>query len=229
MPDTGVPVWLVQNAAFDRPGGPYVDAEGLGWRDNHLRFALLSRVAALITIAGGFLGWRPDVVHANDWQCGLVPVYLRRWNGPITPSVFTIHNLQYQGNFDPWILSSVAVSPSLFNLSGVEFYGRVSFMKAALQFSRKITAVSPTYAREIQTPELGMGFHRPARGPRRRHPRHPERCRLPDLEPRPRTSRSPPATRPRRWRASRAARPPCSRSSGSTSMLRRRWSAWSPG
>lgn len=159
MPDTGVPIWLVQSALYDRPGGPYVDADGQGWRDNHLRFGLLSRVAALITIGGGFLGWRPDIVHANDWQAGLVPVYLRRWNGPITPTVFTIHNLQYQGNFDPWVLSSIALSPNLFNVAGVEFFGRMSFMKAGIQFSRKITAVSPTYAREIQTPELGMGFH----------------------------------------------------------------------
>ncbi len=159
MPDSGVPIWLVKNAVFDRPGGPYVDDHGVAWRDNHLRFGLFCRVAALVTIAGGFLGWRPDVVHCNDWQAGMLPAYLRRWSGPITPSLFTIHNLQYQGNFDPWVLTSLALSPNLYNVAGVEFYGRVSFMKAGIQFSRKVTAVSPTYAREIQTPELGMGFH----------------------------------------------------------------------
>ncbi len=159
LPGSDQFLWLVDNPIYDRAGGPYVDSQGEGWRDNHIRFALLSRVAAMITVAGGFLGWKPDIVHANDWQTGLVPAYLARWDGVVTPTVFTIHNLHYQGNFDPWVLSSVALPPEMFSLSGVEFFGRVSFMKAGLQYSRKITTVSPTYAREIQTPELGMGFN----------------------------------------------------------------------
>jgi len=95
MPDSGVPLLLVDcPALFDRPGGPYVDAKGHVWPDNHLRFALLSMAAAWVC-KHGVDGWRPAVVHANDWHTGLIPAYLKRLQGPQIPSVFTIHNIHY--------------------------------------------------------------------------------------------------------------------------------------
>ncbi len=159
MPDSGVPVLLVDcPALFDRPGGPYADARGQLWPDNHLRFALLSMVAAIVG-KNGADGWRPDVVHANDWHTGLVPAYLKRLHGPETPSVFTIHSIHYQGLFEQGIIDQVGLDREDFHIDGFEYFGRISFLKAGLQFSERITTVSPTYAREIQHEATGEGFH----------------------------------------------------------------------
>ena len=121
--------------------------------DNDVRFALLSRAA--IDYAGRFA---PDggysVVHAHEWQCGLVPVYLQKQ----LPCVFTIHNLAFQGLFPPSALSRIDVSPHLFTRDGLEYWGQVSFLKAGVNFSDGITTVSPRYAREILTDEYGFGF-----------------------------------------------------------------------
>ncbi len=157
MPDSGVPVLLVDcPALFDRPGGPYADAEGNAWPDAHRRFALLSMAAALVC-ENGANGWRPDVAHANDWHTGLMPLFLKRAKEAI-PSVFTIHNILYQGLFEPKVLKSVGLTREDFTIDGVEYFGKVSFMKAGIQFSDRITTVSPTYAREIQGPEMGEGL-----------------------------------------------------------------------
>ncbi|WP_460019986.1 glycogen synthase GlgA [Magnetospira thiophila] len=159
MPDSGLPVWLVDcPLLYNRDGGPYLDTHGHDWADNHRRFALLSWVAAYVGKVGDERAWVPAVVHAHDWQCGLAPVYLRQWRGPGPVTVFTIHNMQYQGIFAPAILPEVGLDPALMNINGVEFYGHVSFLKAALRFSDKITTVSPTYAREIQTADGGWGL-----------------------------------------------------------------------
>ncbi|OHC73804.1 MAG: starch synthase [Rhodospirillales bacterium RIFCSPLOWO2_12_FULL_58_28] len=159
MPDSGVPALLVDcPALFDRPGSLYQDAKGHVWPDNHLRFALLSKAAAMVASGGAVDGWRPDVLHANDWHTGLIPLYLKRWDGARTPSVFTIHNLHYQGLFERAVLQSIGLSSDLFSIDGVEYHGKVSFMKAGLQFSDRITTVSPAYAREIQGEEMGEGL-----------------------------------------------------------------------
>lgn len=159
MPDSGVPVLLVDcPALFDRPGGPYVDAKGHIWPDNHLRFAMLSMAAARVC-KNGADGWRPDVLHANDWHTGLVPAYLKRMEGPKIPSVFTIHNLHYQGLFERKVLEGIGLTQEDFTIDGVEYFGKVSFMKAGIQFSERITTVSPTYAREIQDEKMGEGLH----------------------------------------------------------------------
>ena len=158
MPDSGVTVLLVDcPALFNRPEGPYVDAKGHVWPDNHLRFAALSMAAALVCKDGAD-GWRPDVLHANDWHTGLVPAYLKRMKGPEIPSVFTIHNIHYQGLFERKVLEDVGLDEEDFSIDGVEYYGKVSFMKAGLQYADRITTVSPTYAREIQGPEMGEGL-----------------------------------------------------------------------
>lgn len=159
MPDSGVPVLLVDcPALFDRPGSLYTDAKGHAWPDNHLRFALLSKAAAMVSCGGIVGGWRPDVLHANDWHTGLIPVYLKRWDGAHIPSVFTIHNLHYQGLFEHEVLPNIALDRDIFSIDGIEYYGKVSFMKAGLQFADRITTVSPTYAREIQDEEMGEGL-----------------------------------------------------------------------
>ncbi|MGE4527241.1 MAG: glycogen synthase GlgA [Rhodospirillaceae bacterium] len=159
MPDSTLDVLLLDCPdAFARPGGPYLDPQGRDWGDNFRRFALLSRAAALIGVGGGLMGWRPDIVHAHDWQTGLIPVYLRQWGGRVPGCVFTIHNLHYQGVFGMEVLSEVAVNPAFATMDGMEFYGNVSFLKAGLVFADYLSTVSPTYAREIQTPLYGCNL-----------------------------------------------------------------------
>lgn len=128
--------------------------------DNARRFGVLARAALELAVRRGV---RPDVVHAHDWQAGLVPVYLRTFYAahPLlagTPSVFTIHNMAYQGLFEPDWLPRLDLPWSLLDLEGLEFWGRISFLKGGINRSDLITTVSPTYAREIQTREWGFGF-----------------------------------------------------------------------
>ena len=157
--ETDAPVWLVDSPnLFDRAGGPYLNPEGVDWPDNHLRFAQLARVAALICDAGDLLGWRPDVLHAHDWQAGLVPAYLALRAGRRPASVFSIHNPAFQGNFPAGVMGAVGLPPQAFAIDGVEFHGKVSFLKAGVQFADRVTTVSPTYARELLTPQGGFGF-----------------------------------------------------------------------
>lgn len=142
---------------FDRPGGPYGDPAGGDWPDNWRRFAAFSRVAG--DIAGGILpGWRPDLVHAHDWQAAMAPAYMRYGGAPAVPSVVTVHNLAFQGQFGADIFPALGLPPAAMALDGVEYYGGVGFLKAGLQSAWAITTVSPTYAQEIRTPEFGMGL-----------------------------------------------------------------------
>ncbi len=154
LPGTAVTL-LVLDAPqrFDRPGNPYVDAEGRDWQDNHRRFALLGRAAAEIARRA----WPADVVHAHDWHAGLTPAYLRA-AGDFCATCFTIHNLSFQGIFDAELYPDTGLPGDFYTLEGLEFHGRWSFMKSALNFSDAITTVSPTYAREILTTEHGMGL-----------------------------------------------------------------------
>lgn len=156
--DTGVRVLaVVAPWAFDREGGPYLAPDRRDWPDNAARFAMLSRVAAAIG-RDGIRGWRADVVHAHDWQTGLVPAYLRFGGGRRPACVMTIHNLAFQGVFPAEILPSLGLPAESFSVDGLEYYGNVSFLKAGLVYADHLTTVSPTYAREIQTPEQGMGL-----------------------------------------------------------------------
>jgi starch synthase len=158
LPGTRVPVWLLDcPPAYDRPGSPYVDSRGQPWGDNAQRFALLARVATRIAQGGLGLAWRPDVVHCHDWQAGLVPALLAK--EPQRPAtVFTIHNLAYQGVFPRSTFVALQLPERLWSLDGVEFHGQVSFIKGGIAFADRITTVSPTYAREIQTPAFGCGL-----------------------------------------------------------------------
>lgn len=143
---------------FDRPGSIYLNEASLDWEDNHLRFGALC-VAATMVAVDGLTDWRPDVVHAHDWQAGLVPLLINIANRPNTPkTIVTIHNIAFQGIF-PWETKNLFNIPDhLFTHEGAEYYGQLGFLKAGLAFADKISTVSPTYARELLTPTFGMGL-----------------------------------------------------------------------
>jgi starch synthase len=142
---------------FDRVGGPYGDAGGKDWPDNWRRFAALSHVGADIA-AGALPGYRPDIVHVHDWQAAMTLAYMRFGDAVGVPSVITVHNLAFQGQFGAAIFPELGLPPRAMALDGVEYYGGVGFLKAGLQAAWAITTVSPTYAQEIRTPQFGMGL-----------------------------------------------------------------------
>ena len=154
----GVPAYFIDSPDFyARAGSPYIDPQGRDWPDNHLRFALLGWIAARFA-DGTFDDWRPDIVHGHDWHAGLVPAYLAARGGDRPGSVFTVHNLSYQGQFPAETFGDLRLPPHFFGLEGVEFYGSVNFIKAGLHYADRITTVSPTYAREIQGAAQGCGM-----------------------------------------------------------------------
>lgn len=153
-----ITVLMVDNPVlFDRPGNPYHDEQGRPWADNALRFGLFARACVEVAMDRAGLDWRPDLVHCNDWQTGLVPALLEQERmRPAT--VYTIHNLAYQGLFGHELLKQLQLPEQLWSFDALEFHGQLSFMKGGLVFADRITTVSPTYAREIQTPEYGYGL-----------------------------------------------------------------------
>ncbi len=160
MPGTNLPVWLIDcPALYDRPGGPYQDASGADHADNHMRFGLLSRVAAQLSCEDSPLKWRAQVLHANDWQTGLAAAYLHHW-GPRerAGTVFSIHNIAYQGLFPKKVVAPLGFDWSLFGMDGFEFWDQLSFLKSGLVFSDKIATVSRRYAKEIQAAPFGCGM-----------------------------------------------------------------------
>lgn len=155
----GVTLYLADSPAlFDRRGTPYCAPDGSDWPDNDLRFARLSLAAADIAAGRAGLDWTPDLVHANDWPGGLTPAYMR-WDGIGVPTVLTVHNIAYQGNFAAAKRSLLGIPDTAFDIHGVEFHGLVSFLKAGSFYASHVTAVSPTYAAEITTEALGAGLH----------------------------------------------------------------------
>jgi starch synthase len=157
LPDSAVAAYLVDHPAFyDRPGTPYQAPDGSDWPDNHRRFALLGWAAAALA-QGADPAWRPDLLHCHDWHAGLAPAYLRA-QGAAGPSVFTVHNIAYQGFFPASFFGDLALPPDFFSVDGVEFYGGLALIKAGLFYADRLTTVSPTYAREIQTPAFGWGL-----------------------------------------------------------------------
>ena len=142
---------------FDRPGGPYGDAGGKDWPDNFARFAALSRVGADIA-AGAIAAFPVDLVHVHDWQSALTLAYMRYGEAPPLPSVITVHNLAFQGQFAASVFPQLGLPAAAMTMDGVEYYGGVGYLKAGLQAASAITTVSPTYAQEIRTPAFGMGL-----------------------------------------------------------------------
>ncbi|CAN5868196.1 glycogen synthase GlgA [soil metagenome] len=151
-------VFVDAPALFDRAG--LYGEGGRDYPDNAVRFAVLARAAleyARLT------GDRYDVIHAHDWQAGLVPVYQKMLlsSDPVVggvPVVFTIHNLAFQGIFGRDILPAIGLGWEVFHHEALEFWGNVSLLKGGVNFSERLTTVSPTYAKEILTPEFGFGF-----------------------------------------------------------------------
>ncbi|MDR3394777.1 MAG: glycogen synthase GlgA [Parasulfuritortus sp.] len=158
IPVSETPVYVIDSPwHYLREGGPYQDALGKDFPDNAWRFGLLSYLAARLASPDSPLDWRPDLLHGNDWQTGLAPAYLH-YAGHRTPCVMTIHNLAHQGIFPPEMVEELGLPPESFDISGVEYYGNLSFLKAGLYFADWITTVSPSYAEEIQHAHLGMGM-----------------------------------------------------------------------
>lgn len=142
---------------FDRPGNPYLGPDGVDWPDNHLRFAALSRAAAMIA-TGHLKTWTPELIHLHDWQAGPVAAYLDAADDPAPPTVMTIHNIAFQGLFPAKTAEEIGFPAAGFHPEGYEYYGKVGYLKAGLVHADRITTVSPTYARELMTPEFGMGL-----------------------------------------------------------------------
>lgn len=159
MPDSGLPVWLVDcPTLFNRTGTLYQDQNGNDWPDNAQRFAHLSAAAACLARGELEPSWRADVVHANDWHTGLLPILLGERQSERPASIFTIHNLAYQGLFSGDVAAALSLPDGTFTPDGIEFYGQASFLKAGIRFSDCVTTVSPSYAREILTPQNGCGL-----------------------------------------------------------------------
>lgn len=155
----GLPLMLVESdSLFDRDGGPYERTGGEPWPDNADRFAQFCRaVVSWITQAQAqSTGY--DVVHCNDWQTGLISAFLSLQQLPIK-SLYTIHNLAYQGVFDPVAFQQLQLPAFWWQMDALEFYGNFSFLKAGIVFSDWVTTVSPTYADEIlrEPAACGMG------------------------------------------------------------------------
>ncbi len=148
---------LVAPHLYDRAGSIYLGPDGLDWPDNDLRFAGLSYAGAEIAMHG-LDGWKPDIVNVHDWQAGLLPAYLAQSGQTTPPVVMTVHNIAFQGLFEAPLLSRLKLEPEMFTSDRVEYYGKISFLKAGLALSDKITTVSPNYACELLTPEFGMGM-----------------------------------------------------------------------
>jgi starch synthase len=156
--DSKLITWLVDYPpAFGRSGNPYQQDTGHDWPDNAERFALFCRVATEIALGRANLKWIPEVVHCNDWQSGLVPALLQQVM-PRPATVFTIHNLAYQGIFPQDTFYHLGLPGEMWTHEGLEFHGQLSFIKGGLAYADRITTVSPTYAQEIQRPEFGCGL-----------------------------------------------------------------------
>lgn len=168
MPDTGLSVWLVDcPALFARDGGPYQDGNGGDWPDNARRFGLFSHAVARLA-SEGIDGWHADLVHANDWQTGLVPLLLATRPEPRPRTVFTVHNMAFQGVFPMAEAAALRLPPGAATTEGCEYHGHISLLKSGLRYADRLTTVSPSYASEIALPEYGVGLDGVVRE-RRRH------------------------------------------------------------
>lgn len=159
MPFSQVPVYVIDAPfLYRRPGSPYQASDGADWPDNLQRFGLLGWAAAQLAAGALDEGWQPDVLHAHDWHAALACAYLSQNPAARAASVFTIHNLAYQGLFALADLPLLGLPASFGRPQSLEFHGQLNFMKAGLKFADKVTTVSHSYAREIATREFGCGL-----------------------------------------------------------------------
>ena len=161
LPGSNIKIYFVDNPEmFDRPG--FYGEDGKDYEDNPVRFACFN-MSVLWMLKG--LGWRPDIIHCNDWQSALTPIFLRNLP-PVRDDAFfqpcrtllTIHNLAYQCVFPPEMIAYIGLSMSLFNINGLEFYGKANLLKGGIYFSDHLSTVSKQYAKEIQSEEFGCGL-----------------------------------------------------------------------
>jgi starch synthase len=159
VPDTGLPIWLMDcPSLFARSGAPYQNEDGVDWPDNAQRFAAFSHLAAALARGDLLPGERADIVHVNDWHAALVPLLLAAKGGNRPATLLTVHNLAFQGLFPAEFHAELQLPDDPVSAGGLEFYGKISFLKAGIRFADQITTVSPAYAREILTPEFGCGL-----------------------------------------------------------------------
>ncbi|MDE2146754.1 MAG: glycogen synthase GlgA [Burkholderiales bacterium] len=159
LPGSKLPAYVIDAPYLYRRGGsPYQDSQGQEWPDNLQRFGLLGWLAAHLAADDADPQWTPDVVHAHDWHAAMACAFVAEHGPTPAATVFTVHNLAFQGLFPMHDWPLLGLASRLMSPSGLEFHGQFSFMKAGLQFARHVTTVSPSYAREIATPEFGCGL-----------------------------------------------------------------------
>lgn len=162
LPGSNVKVWMIESELYNRPGTPYFNENNIEWDDNDFRFALLNYVAVEISMGRIKLKWKPDIVHGNDWQAGLIGVLLehehisKKNTRPAT--VFTIHNMAHMGVYSRERFDALELETHLWNHHELEFHDNFSFIKGGLVFSDRVNTVSPSYAKEIQHEEYGYGL-----------------------------------------------------------------------
>ncbi|RMF04802.1 MAG: glycogen synthase GlgA [Bacteroidetes bacterium] len=159
--EDGTPVYFIEHWQYFGREGIYNDANNRDFNDNPERYAFLSRAALQLCIDQQFT---PDIVHAHDWQTALVPAYLKtwHWNDPVlggAASVFTIHNIQYQGNFPKSRWPYTGISWEHFSPDKFEDHDRINYLKGGIAFADMVNTVSPTYAWETRATALGMGMN----------------------------------------------------------------------
>lgn len=165
LPGSRLPVYVIDAPYLYRRGGsPYQDSHGEEWPDNLQRFALLGWVAAHLAADDADPHWVPDVVHAHDWHAAMACAYVAEHAPTQAATVFTVHNLAFQGLFPMHDRSLLGLGSHLMSPAGLEYHGQLSFMKAGLKFADHVTTVSPNYAREIATHEFGCGLDGVIRG-----------------------------------------------------------------
>jgi starch synthase len=165
LPYSHVPVYVIDAPYLYRRGGsPYQSSDGSEWGDNLQRFGLLGWAAAHIAAGDLDPTWAPDVVHAHDWHAAMACAYMAAHPPTTASSVFTVHNLAFQGIFPQEDFHLLGLPSRFMAPQALEFHSQLSFMKAGLKFADRVTTVSPTYAAEIATPEFGCGLEGVIRG-----------------------------------------------------------------
>lgn len=152
----GIVTYVLDAPSFWDRSSAYVDENGKDWADNHYRFAAFCR--AITDLTQYDTEWHPDIIHGNDWQCGLIAPYVRLKGTGTPKTIMTIHNIAYQGLFTPDVMPSIGLPGEMYTMQGAEFYNKIGYLKAGLAYSDHITTVSPTYAREIQETDQGCGL-----------------------------------------------------------------------
>jgi starch synthase len=165
MPYSHVPAYVIDAPyLYRRDGSPYQSSDGSEWGDNLQRFAMLGWIGARLAAGELDPDWTPQVLHAHDWHAAMSCAYVSAHPPTRAATVYTVHNLAYQGLFAHGDFRLLDLPSRFMAHTGLEFHGQLSFMKAGLKFAKRVTTVSPTYAREIATHEFGVGLDGVIRG-----------------------------------------------------------------